>query len=128
MRVEADKIKEFDKLLKKTSLDAFLTTSYIVFPIDTTKKAKEIEGMELMMVDNKSGSEKKPEPVLVYYKPATKDKSSVIGFADLTFARKFDFTLACELTGEKLSKKDVDSLYDYDCYLVDKQNLLIAFL
>ena len=86
---------------------------------------KILGSVQFDFVDNKFGSEKMPDPVLMMYKK--EEHPVVLAYCDTTYARKFDFVTFCELTGEKLSKGD-DELFDsLDCYLVDRSNILLGF-
>lgn len=130
MKTEITEIKTKQKILNKLpfSLDSLIGDYYICFPI-IDSRVKDVNGMEMMMVDNKSGSEKKPEPIIICKSNKAKDTShkSLLGFGDLSFSRKFDFILFCELNSYKLSKHELDELKDLECYLVHKDNILFGF-
>lgn len=125
MKIEREQIKKVTKILKDIKYIPLKgSRSDIVFLIDTAK-TKEIDGLQLDFVDNKFGSEKMPDPVLMMNND--EEHPVALAYCDTTFARKFDFVSFCELSGIKLSKNDEELLEQLDCFLVAKENILIAF-
>ena len=123
MKVERNEIKNVLKFLKEINYKPVGGESKIVFPIDPST-TKEIDGISLDLVNNKFGSEKMPEPVLEL--KSTGD-GAILSYCDLTYARKFDIVSYCDLIENRISKKARDLFNNLECFLVDKQNILISF-
>jgi len=129
MKILKNNIDSFRKELTRIKYQPMFGNSVIVFAIDKSK-TRNMDGISLEINDKKFGSEKTPDPVLVLQQETrenVKDSSYVLlGFADLTFGRKFDFVQYCELANCKISKKQ-EALFDnVECYLVDKNSILMA--
>lgn len=122
MKIERKNLKEMIKFLKEIDLKMIDDTkSKIVFPVDM-ENTKEIDGLDLTLVNNKFGSEKLPEPCLELL---TERQGALLSYCDLTYGRRFDIVVMCDLLGIKLSKKAREAFNNVECYLVNEQNILI---
>lgn len=124
MKIEIKQIKKITKILKDIKYIPIVGNSDIVFPIETAK-TKDIDGIQFDFVDNKFGSEKMPDPVLMMHK--SEEHPVILAYCDTTYARKFDFVTFCELMGERLSNSDEEMLDKLECYIVDRSNILLGF-
>ena len=123
MKIERKEMKEAIKFLKEVQYNPVGGNSKLVLPVDMSS-TKEIDGLSLDLVNNKFGSEKMPEPVLEL--KSTGD-GAILSYCDLTYARKFDIVSYCDLIENRISKKARDLFNNLECFLVDKQNILISF-
>lgn len=129
MKIERKDIKATVKLLKEIKYNPIGQRSSIVFPINA-EKTKDVDGIDLSLVDNKFGSEKMPDPCIILEVEETEkgNKTDIsFGYCDLTYARKFDITTYCKIVGCRMSTKNEEILEGLDCHLVADQNILIKF-
>ena len=124
MVIQKDEIKDVVKILKNVNFYPVGGEHSIVFPIDNSKK-EDFDGIELTTKDKGTGINKKPIPCLILSESDT--MPVVLGYCDISYSRPFDFIEYTELVDYKLSKNEKKVLTDKDCYVVNKENLLIAF-
>ena len=124
MKLQRKDIKKVAKVLEDIPYNPVKENCLIVVPIETDKVA-EFNGIELTLTDKENGVKKAPTPVLLM----NYDSSSPVlfGYADITFARRFDLFDYCELLNFQYMPKNMDALEGIDVLLVDKQNVLMSF-
>lgn len=123
MKIEREEIKGTIKFLKEINYKPIAGEYKIVFPINP-EATKEVDGLELELVNNKFGSEKMPEPALELKESK---EGAVLTYCDFTYARKFDILTYCDLTNNKLSKNATKLFSNLECFLVNKNNILVSF-
>ena len=124
MKLERNAIKKVAKILSNIPYNPVKETHYIAIPIET-EKVREFDGIELTMVNKEQGVKRPPEPVLLVH---SGEKNPVIlGYADISYARRFDILDYCELLNVKILKNESEILDNLDILLVHKDNVLMGF-
>lgn len=123
MKLERKNIKKVAKVLSEIPYNPVKESHYIAVPIETSK-VRDFGGVELTMVNKDHGIKKEPEPVLIMH--SGEENPVIFGYADLSYARKFDIFDYCELLETKMPKGS-DILENIDVVMVHKDNILMSF-
>lgn len=123
-------IKKATKLLEKLN---FIPTkknkSTLFFPI-SYKKLVEDDGFSLEKKNESKGSSIYSTPgLLVDTEINVKEKLETVvrlGYAQIEYSPTIDIEIFAELTNSKLSKKDIEYLKDFECYLVKDDYILLS--
>ena len=125
MKIKKEDIRKFIKVFKDIPYyPVGDRNDLIVFPIDNTKVV-ENNGFELQIKGNNNGVAKDPEPIIILMK----EKDAVlgtIGYAELTYGRRFSIKDYVSLMGGKITK-GIAELDEYECYLLQEDYIFAMF-
>jgi len=127
-RITKDDIKKVKKLIEKINfIPTDANKAYLFFPLDVTKVVDN-GGFHMEVKDTNNGAAKFSVPGLIL-KSVTDEKQRVssvvfLAYGNIDYAPLMDVASFIELTGSKISGKDVELLSNYDCFLLSKEYIL----
>jgi len=132
MKIEIQKMTEIYNLIIKSDLLTITGKSELFFPIDSGERIEESSDGLLLLEIKKEGSFNLVKPGFLtqeYLDSENVEHTALdLGYVSTEYAVPFDICEFHELIKKpKLSKREIEKLSKYDCFLVRKENVIGQF-